>query len=200
MLKYVEETLTKNGGLRSKNICHPFRNRFEHTKRVFKWLERILPDFPNCDAEVARIAVIFHDIGYGGDDYKSHHSDRGAVLFKQYAKNLNLSQEKIDQIVQIILAHSNKNLIFDEKSSEELILVLEADLLDEEGALGIAFDLMAAGAKNPSSYQDGITEIMLHTAHIFSQNPMKTPLAKMYWDKKKELVKNFVEAYSFDLQ
>ncbi|UKI49887.1 MAG: hypothetical protein L6U99_15130 [Clostridium sp.] len=86
------------------------------------------------------------------------------------------------------------------KSSDELVLMLEADLLDEEGALGIAFDLLSAGAKMPTSYQNGLLEIMSHTAHIMGQNPMKTSIAKKYWEEKKQLVKTFIDAYSFDME
>lgn len=199
MLEFVETTLIKRNGIKSKNPNHTFRNRFEHIKRVLMWLERILPDYPECDHEVAKIAAIFHDVGYGEGGYKIHHSERGADIFKEYAKKLNLSEEKINKIAHIVEVHSNKELI---KTSDnlELILVLEADLLDEEGALGLAFDLMAAGSKNVTSYSQSIDEIMFHTAHILEQNPMRTPLAIKYWEEKKALVKKFIDALTYDIQ
>ena len=76
---------------------------------------------------------------------------------------------------------------------------MEADLLDEEGALGIAWDLMARGIDNPLSYYDAIHVLNEHSAHILNQNYMLTPKAKAYWEEKKQFVKEFIEQMEKDL-
>ena len=76
---------------------------------------------------------------------------------------------------------------------------MEADLLDEEGALGIVFDLLAEGYKEPESYASVFNEIMIHSAHIVEQNYMITPLAKKFWEEKKRFIENFMKDLKFDL-
>jgi uncharacterized protein len=86
-----------------------------------------------------------------------------------------------------------------DSKNPEFIIVLEADLLDEEGSLGIVWDLLAAGQKNAMSYLDAIDEIKKHSIHILSQDFMKTPTAIKIWDEKKNLVKDFVSQLYEDL-
>ena len=86
-----------------------------------------------------------------------------------------------------------------ESKDKEFIVVLEADLLDEEGSLGIVWDLLAAGQNNPNSYLDAINEIKKHSIHILSQDFMVTPTAIKVWDEKKTLVKDFISQLYEDL-
>ena len=99
----------------------------------------------------------------------------------------------------MILNHSNKDLLTKEETSLEMIVLLEADLMDEEGALGLVFDLLAEGTKSPDSYEIVFNEIMKHSAHILEQDFMVTPLAKKYWEEKKEFIRKFIEDLKFDL-
>ena len=94
--------------------------------------------------------------------------------------------------------HSDKNQIKDKNSSNELVLLLEADLLDEEGALGIVWDLMALGKMENKDYYDAM-EALKHAKHILKQDYMVTPLAKEIWEHKKELVRVFTCDLAKDL-
>jgi len=80
----------------------------------------------------------------------------------------------------------------------ELIILLEADLLDEEGSMGIVWDLLAAG-KDADSYVSAIKQIKSHSIHILSQDFMVTPSAIKIWDEKKNLVKDFISQLYEDL-
>ncbi|MDE7106165.1 MAG: hypothetical protein K2O22_03275, partial [Anaeroplasmataceae bacterium] len=79
------------------------------------------------------------------------------------------------------------------------VVLLEADLMDEEGALVIVFDLLAEGYKTPASYDTVFNEIMIHSAHILDQDYMVTPLAKKFWEEKKQFIQKFIEDLKFDL-
>ena len=103
----------------------------------------------------------------------------------------------IDKVNYIIDNHSNKALLKETKNVE-LILVLEADLLDEEGSMGIVWDLLAAG-KTANSYVAAIDAIKSHSSHILSQDFMVTPTAIKVWDEKKNLVKDFISQLYEDL-
>lgn len=198
MLMYVKKTLEDNNSVKSKNVHHQFRNRYKHSYRVYLWTMRLAADFPDCDLDVLKCAAIFHDSGYAYG--KRDHALYSAEIFRNYAyeHKKDFSDEAINKISYLIRNHSNKTLI-KTTSNIELSLLLEADLLDEEGAMGILWDLLAKGHKGVDDYEEALEEINVHSIHILDQDFMITPLAKKYWKRKKELVKNFVDEIKIDL-
>lgn len=197
MLKFVKETLEANDAIRPKKPNQGFRDRYEHTERVFKWCQILMKDYVLINEEVCLTAAIFHDVGYAyGQD---NHPHNGVLLFQDYALKNNFDTEFIKRVSDIIEVHSDKTLLKNDKSKPELIIVLEADLMDEEGALGILWDLMSEGLKNPKSYIDGLNTLYEHSAHILNQDYMVTPIARKEWNHKKEFVKNFIEELKIDL-
>lgn len=196
MMSFVKKILVDNDAILDKRHNLSFRNRYEHSIRVFKWVKRLSVDFDNFDYDIALTAALFHDVGYAYG--KCDHNIGSSKIFLKYAKENNFDEEFIDKVNYIILNHSNKGMLKDSKNPE-FIIVLEADLLDEEGSLGIVWDLLAAGQKNAMSYLDAIDEIKKHSIHILSQDFMKTPTAIKIWDEKKNLVKDFVSQLYEDL-
>lgn len=198
MLEYVRHILTENNGIRSHKPQLYFRNRFEHIKRVYGWAKRILEGVKDCKEEIVLTAAIFHDCGYTNGSKESH-SKLGANLFLDYATAHHFETDFTNTIYSMILHHSNKNLLKEKDTSIEMIVLLEADLLDEEGALGVVFDLLAEGFKCPDSYHSVFNEIMIHSAHILDQNYMVTPVAKEIWESKKKLIQDFIDNLKYDL-
>lgn len=196
MLLYVENTLKENNAIKSHNPFHDFRNRYTHSKRVYQWCKRIKDDL-DVDEEVLYTAAIFHDIGYSKS--KEDHAKYGALLFKEYATKEGFDKGFIDKVYDIIYHHSEKKLLKDPNSSNELILLLEADLLDEEGALGIVWDFMALGHMKDKDYYDAFSEFKKHSVNILNQDYMVTPRAKKIWESKKELVRMFKDELEKDL-
>lgn len=198
MFRYVKEILIKNEGIKSLKPQLGFRNRFEHTRRVFGWAKRILPGVENCNEAVVLTACIFHDCGYQKNQEKDH-ALLSEQYFRQYALSHQLDQQLTEQVSNLILVHSDKKRMYLEDSPIELVLLLEADLLDEEGALGLVFDLLAEGYQCPDSYAIVFNEIMIHSAHILDQDYMVTPLAKKAWHEKKILIEQFIKQLKSDL-
>lgn len=197
MLEYVKKRLEDGNALKPKNVHHQFRNRYKHTVRVYKWCQRLIVDRPNCNTDILYTSAIFHDVGYAlGQD---NHATTSALIFNEYAKELNFDKKFTEAVTDIILNHSDKNQLKDPNVSDEVCLLLEADLLDEEGAMGIVWDLMAEGHKNPDDYDDGLGCVWKHSAHILSQDYMVTPLAREIWSEKKEFVRKFIEQLQYDL-
>lgn len=196
MLKYAEVTLYANDMERRERSKHSFRSRYKHITRVLGWCKRIEKDL-ECDKDVLYTSAIFHDVGYSVN--KEGHAKYSAEMFLKYANEHNFDKDFTDKVYDIILKHSNKEYLNNKDSSNELILLLEADLLDEEGALGLVWDLMARGAKHSISYDEALDEIETHSGHILEQDYMVTPTAKMYWNKKKKFVKEFIDEFKFDL-
>ena len=198
MLEYVKHILIENNGIRSHKPQLYFRNRFEHIKRVYGWTKRIMLEVENCNEDIVLTAAIFHDCGYT-DGAKSSHAKLGASIFMEYATAHHFDEVFTKTIYHMILNHSNKNLIENEETPIEMVVLLEADLIDEEGALGVVFDLLAEGYKGPDSYTSVFEEIMMHSAHILEQNYMRTPAAKRIWEEKKAFIKKFIEDLKYDL-
>ena len=80
-------------------------------------------------------AAIFHDIGYEKEE-NDRHALRSGKAFYEYAVAHQMDEEVRKQVERLIYAHSNKSLLKDKNTSLELVLLMEADLLDEEGAMG----------------------------------------------------------------
>lgn len=81
----------------------------------------------------------------------------------------------------------------------ELLLLMEADLLDETGALSIVWDCMSEGAQEIQSFEKTYDHIMKFSYKILKSNPMVTELGKKFWKDKQNLIELFSEQLSFDL-
>jgi len=196
MKEYIKKILIENDAIIDKRHNLTFRNRYEHSIRVFKWVKRLSVDYDNFNYDVALTAALFHDVGYSLG--KENHNVSSVKMFKDYAIANNFDEKFTEEVSYIILNHEEKDLLKTSKNIEFIVL-LEADLLDEEGSLGIVWDLLAAGQKNPRSYLDAIDEIKKHSSHILSQDYMVTPTAIKIWDEKKNLVKDFISQLYEDL-
>jgi len=197
MLFYVKDILEKNNAIKPHKPNQCFRNRYEHSVRVYKWAKRLAKDYENIDLNICLTACIFHDVGYAYG--KDNHPINSAKIFNEYALLNNFDKNFTKKVSDIILVHSDKNLLKDPNSSHELIILLEADLMDEEGALGIVWDLFSEGMNLPQSFDCGLDTLYKHSAHILNQDYMVTPLAKKIWNEKKELVKDFILQLKEDL-
>ncbi len=197
MLMFVHDILEKNDAIKPHKPNQCFRNRYEHSLRVYKWAKKLAVDFENIDLDICLTSCIFHDVGYAYG--QSDHPVNSVKIFKEYAKANNLDSKFIDIVSNIIYVHSDKNLLKDPNSSPELIILLEADLMDEEGALGVVWDLFSEGMAKPDSFDCGLETLYKHSAHILNQDYMVTPLAKKIWNEKKELVRDFILQLKEDL-
>lgn len=196
-LEYVKEYLTKHGGMVSPNPRHPFRCRFQHTIRVLHWCFRLAEGLEQVEKEVLYTAAIFHDIGYS-DGENDRHALRSGQAFHEYALNRQMNAEFREKVEKLIYAHSNKALLKNKNVSLELILLMEADLLDEEGAMGIVWDCMSMGNIHASSYAAAYYHIM-ENSNKKEPNPMVTEKAKVFWEEKKRVVSEFADILAEDL-
>ncbi|NLK76163.1 MAG: HD domain-containing protein [Clostridiales bacterium] len=197
-LKYVREYLTEHHGINSPNPLHPFRSRYHHTIRVLHWCFRLKEDAgENVDLEALYTAAIFHDIGYADCDNENH-AKRSYQAFLEYAKNQNMDTVFANKVADMIRKHSNKELLKEPETSKELILLMEADLLDEEGAMGIVWDCMTLGNAHVNSYGNAYTHIM-ESSNKPEPNPMVTPRAIQIWEHKKKIAAEFAEELKEDL-
>lgn len=196
-LSYVKQYLIQNDGIGSKNSLHPFRNRFHHTIRVLHWCFRLTEGRKDVELEVLYTAAVFHDIGYGGSD-NEYHAVRSAHAWQEYAQKHGIDLAFTEKVERLIYGHSNKTQLSMGATPLEMILLLEADLLDEEGAMGIVWDCMTVGNAHASSYAEAYYYIM-QSSNKTEPNPMVTEKARSYWEEKKKIAADFSDKLKEDL-
>ena len=202
IFKNIEEFLEnnkKNDTKLSKKF--PFRKRSDHIWRVFVWTVRLLDQIKNdtINKNVIFIAALFHDVGYGISEDSKNHAENSVIIFENYCKKLDLNKEEENLIKFLIKNHSNKKVMEDKNIPIELTILMEADLLDETGAMSIVWDCMAEGSEEEQNFQKTYEHIKKNSCKILEQNPMKTQIGKEIWEKKQKLVKEFSEQLFFDL-
>jgi len=177
-----------------------FRKRSEHIQRVFTWVERLIEDCTeNIDRDSLLIAALFHDIGYSKS--LTNHADQSALIFREYAENHGYSKNQTDFIEYLVRNHSDKDILFAPEIPLELVFLLEADMLDETGALGIIWDAMMSGGKAAQNYMEAYNLLLSHScsSEIINENPMRSAKAKAIWENKQNLVKEFLKQLEYDL-
>lgn len=199
MLTYVSNVLHKNGGERPANPAQHFRSRSAHCRRVYAWCKRLLEEEPlsGIREDVLLTGAIFHDCGYNTRSIP--HEVLGAEIFREFMRSNYPSQTDLTAaVVEMILQHSRKELLSSPETCPELILLMEADLLDEEGALGIVTDCFTIAQNKNYSPDDIKAHLKKNACSILEQSPMVTPFAKGCWEKKQQLVADFFAAFEED--
>lgn len=205
MFLYVKNTLEENGGEIKEKYWLTFRKRSEHTRRTCLWLSRLLDepaDLKEVDEYSLMTAAIFHDSGYRMENNrvsKTDHGLAGAEVFKAYAEGKAFREDQVEKICRWIAVHSDKKLLRDPASPPELVLLLEADLLDEEGALAVVCDCVAQGMLGARDYKDATERLSKYSASILNSNPMITPKAVRFWEQKQRLIAHFLTELENDL-
>jgi uncharacterized protein len=127
----------------------PFRNRYTHTLRVCGWCERLLERIP-ADRDVVLAAAALHDIGYAVS--AAGHAEHGATMAREHLRRQGYDDPFLDNVSDLIAHHSQKNLPAS-KMSNELIILQDADCLDEIGAITILWDSLHEGAQTEQGYE-----------------------------------------------
>ncbi len=203
MITYVRNMLEQHdtsGNSKTRKINY---NRFAHTMRVYKWMQKLYEAYPHkedIDFEALTIATIFHDIGYCDIEEREDHAASGAKYCRRYLEEKAYSPEKVDFICDLIARHSDKKRMY-EDIPVELILLMEADLLDDTGAQGLVMDVwLEAVCEENVTFESILGHMERFTLRIMQENPMRTDEGIRIWKEKKALTEAFVEAYREDLR
>lgn len=197
-LDFVKKCLVENKGLVPPDSNMPFRSKYDHTLRVFNWSKKLVKGRQDVDRKVLFTAAIFHDVGYSSLG-KGPHAEQGAKIFVEYAKKLKMEDEFIKKVSNIISLHSSKELIRNKDVPIELILLIEADMLDEEGALRMVWYSIDKGITGPQSYEEIYNHIVMGNNKRL-ENPMVTEKGKYYWNRKQKLVEEFTRQLGEDIR
>lgn len=208
MLSFVEHTLEEKQTEGERNIgIHKLEfgyTRYEHTKRVLGWAKRLYDataDKTGLRYEDLMIATIFHDVGRAvsiqtGED----HAKAGVPITRDWLKSNGYDPERAEYIAGLVGAHSEKWRMHDPATDRNLLMLMEADLLDDMGLLGIVMDTMIVRArKTDATFYDCYNHYETYTHPMQHDCPVVTPEAKAFWNAKTESTDRFVEEYRKDI-
>ena len=199
--QYVEKVLTKNGGEESSIPFQNFRKRSEHCWRVMRWCKEIIEreELTSVNSVEILFSAMFHDIGY--NSLGIPHEEFGVELFEDFLKNHFLAPELAKRIEYNIAHHSGKRLKIPNNISVELIILMEADMLDEEGIMGVVSDCLSEGMKGClcNGYLGAYERICQYASEILDISPMITPYAAACWEKKQKDVRHIIEGLKKEL-
>lgn len=193
-LSYVRDYLKEHNGIKSTVPEQTFRDRLEHTKRVIRWLD-IISEGIEADREALYLAAVFHDIGYADKDNKNH-GKRGADIFREFAKREGLEDKLVEKAAYLIEKHSDKQLLGTDIPLE-LTLLMEADQMDEEGAMRVVWDCLVTGKIGADSFKAAYDRMIQFGSSM--PNSMVTPRAKEIWEQKSRLYNEFLSQLESDL-
>ena len=183
VIEFVRKQTAENG--RPPN--YPFRSRFEHTMRVYRWAIKLQSKLGG-DLDIMVLAAILDDIGW---DEVRPHGEVGAEIAVDYLDSLGVDPEKIAKIGEIIMMHSDKDT--EAELSLECRIVMDADLLDEVGAVGILWDAMATAQEDEASYKRAYYRIKnFYRINKPKIKRCKTDAGRVEYNKRMQLIEEFI--------
>lgn len=183
VIEFVRKQTAENG--RPPN--YPFRSRFEHTMRVYRWAIKLQSKLGG-DLDIIVLAALLHDIGW---DEVRPHGEVGAEIAVDYLDSLGVDPEKIAKIGEIIMMHSDKDT--EAELSLECRIVMDADLLDEVGAVGILWDAMATAQEDEASYKRAYYRIKnFYRINKPKIKRCKTDAGRVEYNKRTQLIEEFI--------
>ena len=209
MIEYVRNVLEPvqtegEGGIGVHKLEFGY-SRFEHSKRVLGWAKRLYDRTENKTGlryEDLMIATIFHDVGRSESAKTGlmSHAAAGVPITREYLQAHGFSEERTEYICGLVGAHSDKWRMTDPDIDRNLLMLMEADYLDDMGALGLVMDtLIVRARKEKATFYDCYNHFCRYTLPMQYDSPMVTPEGKFFWDEKTEIVKRFVELIRRDI-
>ena len=183
VIEFVRKQTAENGSPPN----YPFRSRFEHTMRVYRWAIKLQSKLGG-DLDIIVLAALLHDIGW---DEVRPHGEVGAEIAVDYLDSLGVDPEKIAKIGEIIMMHSDKDT--EAELSLECRIVMDADLLDEVGAVGILWDAMATAQEDEASYKRAYYRIKnFYRINKPKIKRCKTDAGRVEYNKRMQLIEEFI--------
>ena len=192
MLEYVTAIFHQSDDMTDPK--RPFRNKLDHTLRVLAWVRRIAEE-EGGDLELLTTCAIFHDVGYTVDP--PNHPAVSARMCDEYLEAHGFDTEYRAAARRIISGHGDKARLSPDTPLDELILI-EADNLEEKGALDILWDVLEEGRSKHPSYDNAWRRIAAH-AQKRKKNIMVTDTARRFWQERAELMQRFADELAMEM-
>ena len=192
IIEYVKKMTSDNG--RPPN--YPFRSRFEHTMRVYRWAIKLQSKLGG-DLDIIALAALLHDIGWDETGDRPH-AEVGAELAVEYLDSIGVDPEIIRRVGEIIMIHEDKET--DADLSIECKIVMDADLLDEVGAVGILWDAMATACEEEPNYKKAYYRIKnYYRINRPKIRRCKTDTARAEYAKRMQMIESYISQLEKEL-
>lgn len=190
VIEFVKETTAQNG--RPDN--YSFRSRYEHIMRVYRWAIKLQAK-EGGDLEIIALAALLHDVGWAKD---RPHEEVSAEIAVEYLVEQGLDEVLIGRVGDIILRHPDKDT--EEELSLECRIVMDADLLDEVGAMSVLWDSMATACEDGASYKQAYYRIKNY--YKINQPKIrrcKTAAGRLEYTKRMKCIEEFINELEREL-
>jgi uncharacterized protein len=155
--------------------------------RVYRWAIKLQAKLGG-DLDIIVLAALLHDVGW---DETRPHGEVGAEIAVEYLDSIGVEPEKIKRIGEIIMMHSDKDTT--KELSLECKIVMDADLLDEVGAIGIMWDAMATALEDEPSYKKAYYRIKnFYRINKPKIRRCKTDAGRAEYTKRMQLIENYI--------
>lgn len=190
IMEYVKAMTAQNG----RPANYPFRSRYEHIMRVYRWAIKLQAK-EGGDLEIITLAALFHDIGW---EEGRPHEEVSAEMAVEYLVEQGYDEAKIGRIGNIILRHNDKDT--EDDLSIECRVLMDADLLDEVGAMSVLWDSMATACEDESSYKKAYYRIKNY--YRINQPKIrrcKTATGRLEYTKRMKCIEEFLNELEREL-
>ncbi len=190
VIEYVKKMTAENG--RPSN--YPFRSRYEHTMRVYRWAIKLQAKLGG-DIDIIALAALLHDVGW---DSERPHEEVGAELAVEFLDSIGVEPEIIKRVGEIIMIHEDKDT--EAELSLECKIVMDADLLDEVGAISVVWDSMATACEDEASYKKAYYRIKnYYRINKPKIRRCKTDAARAEYTKRMQLLDSYINQLEKEL-
>ena len=179
-----------------------------HVMRVYNSCLYLAKEEKDIDLDVLKTAALLHDIARVKEDNdntgRTCHARLSAKMATRILKKFSYSKEKIDKIVNCILAHRYRTGVKPE--TKEAKILFDADKLDCIGATGVARSFVWVGRNYAKIYTNVDTDEYIkdnlggktngriqdktkHSPYIEFETKLKFLPSKLYTSKAKKIAK-----------
>lgn len=164
-----------------------------HVERVRAIALEIAKSYEGVDVEALEVAALLHDIARNGVR-SGDHALRSAEVARRILELAGWPEERIDKVVDAILAHSYS--AGREPTTLEGEILSDADKIDALGAIGVARALMYGGAIGR-----GLEETLEHMRSKLLRLPslMRTEVGKKIAEERVKYVELFIKQLEAEL-
>ena len=171
----------------AKPANYPFRSGYEHIMRVYRWAIRLQAKLGG-DLDIIVLSALLHDVGW---EEGRPHEEVSAEIAVDYLDSIGVDPEKIRRVGEIIMKHEDKDT--EDDLTLECRIVMDADLLDEIGAVEIMWDCMATALEPEASYKRAYYKIKEYfRANKPKIKRCKTDPGRAEFTKRMQLIENYI--------
>lgn len=193
---YARECLSAIPHATKMNTAFPFRDRYAHSLRVMGWCQRLLEGIP-AQRDIVLAAAALHDVGYAVS--AADHALHGQRMAEGFLREMGMEEGALLNIADLIGRHSDKHLN-PLRMSNELMVLQDADCLDEIGAVTVLWDGLAEGAEPEQSYVKAYHRIAQSYRNLTGRNRrMKTEIAQELYQQRLGFLGDFLRELEFEL-